>query len=1692
MDVSLLNRITLPFKSLLVAVFVMIAALKPVKAQVSYNLWAVGSGISADNAVGGATESFFPLGGLSIEQLQPNGFLTNSTNLKFKIVAPEYWMFESGEGNISATSHFSAATINVTATEIEVTYSTTANMFGAKLDISGIKVKSTNPRNLEDGKMLYQPVNGNLSGLAPNTELGILKQKPGEVKKLMIFLPGEEYTQDPLVPTGKIGTPEAQIVGRPFDIEIRTVDEHYNTATVEEDAFFNITPINHTISFSSSDLDFVASNINLIDGIRTASVVMMNAGTHTITATNVTRPLITAAESTSFTVTKSAFANLLIVMPGETLSSSSPTGKTGTPTPQPSGTPFTATVYAADEYWIADNSVNGTVEITHTGANGGTPVLLTLVNGTGTVNINSTSSGNIVFTATYSANPLINNGVATVEIEPKPYTKILAFFDGQYHVPGSSTGIGGSAIIPDRAESIQLTILAVDDQFNLVDNIQNNLIFEPDDFGLMYDEDNFEYLEDYSVNYINGGYVLRFYVEELTPAVHTLTIRDTDSDLFTTVTIPLPSVPTAASDYFRTVQSGDWNNLGVWESSADNISWNPATSAPTTAASGVTIRTGHAVTVNNNIGLIDGADSSFDFIVEQGASLNLSANGQISFSKTSLRGTLLSNGGFESTTMRVYSTGIFTLNSNNALNIPEAVWDTGSVCNITGITSQSGEISGIGGRTLSTVNFNTPGLTGNVYFSGGALDITNLNIVNTGTTGTLRLANGLTAGLVSNIDSLVVTNGRVSLNNSSGGGDHTVNIQRLNFLNGTITKEGAAAATLLFNTTSPSFNIASSALFASALNVGFISGATINLASNEFKGSTGTFTISENSTVISSHPQGISTSGATGNIQFNTRTLPVTSDMTYHFNGETLQSTGNIVTGNFPPKLIIDNAVGAEMPSGGGNYIADNLEIRRGYFNLNGNRRVGPTSGPFTGPGELRIQNTTAAPIPAGRTWTGTIHFNGVNQSIVAGNYNNLTVSGGVKTVTGAINIAGNFDASGASGVTVGTHKVTYNGSGNQNVAGLAYYDLEIAGSGIKTITAPATLTRTLTVTNATTLNANGNLTLLATSNSNANIAPLAGGASITGNVSIQSYISGGRGTRTMSSPINDAATSGAKTFAQLKEQMIITGAGGAANGFDVVPAPAPDANIVFTYNNNLTPAFVPLSNISNSLNSGSGFIYFFMGNRDHKDSNPGKVLPPFVAAEAVTLTYTGVVNQGSIDIPISYNGAKTSMQGAFVAGNPYPSVIDWNEVYTTSNNIDPTITIVKAGQANATYNAAGGIAVNGGSRYIQPGQGFYVYAGSGGGTLSFREHHKNITEAPARLLSAKQSTQLLSAQGKKVSASKKSSPETSGVSSAKIVRMQLEQGTLREEAVVGFGAGFDAQADKDDSPYITGYDLNLATLSSDNKTLSINLMPEEEAVEEVKLAVSATNGGTFKLSFTDIPQMAKRKLVLKDKYLQTQMLVSSSDDTYEFAIDKKVSGSFGANRLALAFVPDDVLPVTFAEFEAKKQNAGAQLKWVTANETNNSYFEIEKSTDNLSFETIGTVKTDGNTTIAKSYYFVDKQPSQGNNYYRIKQVDRDGQFSYSAIKVLDFSGWSSSDEESRLTLYPNPVENEFTIDFHADEAVELIIVDMLGRKQGTVVYSENERIVYNAANLAAGIYIVELRGKNTGKLLGTAKLIKK
>ena len=187
-------------------------------------------------------------------------------------------------------------------------------------------------------------------------------------------------------------------------------------------------------------------------------------------------------------------------------------------------------------------------------------------------------------------------------------------------------------------------------------------------------------------------------------------------------------------------------------------------------------------------------------------------------------------------------------------------------------------------------------------------------------------------------------------------------------------------------------------------------------------------------------------------------------------------------------------------------------------------------------------------------------------------------------------------------------------------------------------------------------------------------------------------------------------------------------------------------------------------------------------------------------------------------------------------------------------------------------------------------------------------------------------------------------------------------------------------------------------------------------AISGVPSTVAANNTATFTITFTPTSSPTENATIF----------ISSNDcdeSTYSFAVQ-------GAGSI--------VLSVEFLNFSGKHTEGGNLLTWQTANETNNKGFEIERQkTANDSWETLGFVVSKSSKEIAKGYSFIDIAP-HSMSYYRLKQLDDDGQFTYSKTIAVQ------SSNKKGLKIYPSVTSSFLNIDGGNDAAFE--IFNILGQ----------------------------------------------
>lgn len=271
---------------------------------------------------------------------------------------------------------------------------------------------------------------------------------------------------------------------------------------------------------------------------------------------------------------------------------------------------------------------------------------------------------------------------------------------------------------------------------------------------------------------------------------------------------------------------------------------------------------------------------------------------------------------------------------------------------------------------------------------------------------------------------------------------------------------------------------------------------------------------------------------------------------------------------------------------------------------------------------------------------------------------------------------------------------------------------------------------------------------------------------------------------------------------------------------------------------------------------------------------------------------------------------------------------------------------------------------------------------------------------------------------------------------------------------------GMECVGQKDNSSVLTQYDYQ------DQRILTLNF-------HDTKLSLNA--GGTLS---NNTYYVYKDSVLLKTVKGDSSFIVNEGGKYWVEVTNDK------ANKLRLYSNPLDVpegiiLPLEWISFTARECSGNACLQWQTENEQNTSHFEIEKSTDGENFSKINT-QASRNKSGINTYQTTDLNPWTGLNFYRIKQIDLDGKYTYSSVASVRI------DRETALKIIPNPASSFFILQ-GTQNVNALSIFDTTGRitRQWRNV-KNNQQLDIN--DLPPGMYIIKITENDKES---THKLIK-
>lgn len=189
-------------------------------------------------------------------------------------------------------------------------------------------------------------------------------------------------------------------------------------------------------------------------------------------------------------------------------------------------------------------------------------------------------------------------------------------------------------------------------------------------------------------------------------------------------------------------------------------------------------------------------------------------------------------------------------------------------------------------------------------------------------------------------------------------------------------------------------------------------------------------------------------------------------------------------------------------------------------------------------------------------------------------------------------------------------------------------------------------------------------------------------------------------------------------------------------------------------------------------------------------------------------------------------------------------------------------------------------------------------------------------------------------------------------------------------------------------------------------------------------------------------------------------------------------------------------LPIELISFDAIPNGEIVDIQWITASEKNNNFFTLDRSGDGKNFITLEQIDGAENSSNTLTYNSRDLHPLPGTSYYRLKQTDFDGKFTYSKLAVVKFS--SAADAETKqldiVSVSPNPFKDQFSVNYYiaVDEMITIQLISSTGQMaftQQVQGYSGNNRFDYSEGyKLNKGTYVLIVTG-NGAKL--SRKIIK-
>lgn len=619
----------------------------------------------------------------------------------------------------------------------------------------------------------------------------------------------------------------------------------------------------------------------------------------------------------------------------------------------------------------------------------------------------------------------------------------------------------------------------------------------------------------------------------------------------------------------------------------------------------------------------------------------------------------------------------------------------------------------------------------------------------------------------------------------------------------------------------------------------------------------------------------------------------------------------------------------------------------------------------------------------------------------------------------------------------------------------------------------------------AGTLNTNGNLILRSNALATASITPIASGASITGNITVQRHIPAKAARRYsfISSPVSQQINNA------WQQQIFITGSGSGgqvcgsvnSNGFDVTPT---NKSSLFQYSPTKINGshWVSISNTNaTNLTPGIGYSVNVRGSRTngggcYNQLNSASPTSP----DAVVLSATGAYNTSPTAAIYGTTSYGNATRAFTLLGNPYPAALSASSFLNSNNSILTYNMWLYASNGNNTggygsWNKANKVSTgywpsdyvsdNSTDLVIPSGSAFFVErTAATDATVSFAESQKMST--PKNGVSIFGTT-------------------TNSVWNNKVrITLENSDSTFFDDAVVLLGN----DPNISDTAYTVfdTYSMNTGNTkfiasSKNGLLLSVNTIKTPILADSVLLNVHSSSTGNLLLRFSDVELFdGNISINLWDKLLNKVVDVKTNP-YYKFLVTSDTN-SRGINRFELIFNKANTMGINQIFLKATDEKGVVDLAWKTSH-SESDRFAVEASMDGKVFRNIGFAQ--GIDSLSR-YTFCFVRNLFEESFYRIKDIDKKGNIMYSnVVFVPDYF------KKPGIIVYPNPLVGKLFCIYIKGLTTgnyKVVLYDLLGREFDQFpIYHDGTNKKYNLImknKLAAGSYRLVIQNKSSEQII--------